>query len=205
MRIIRLIFIPVSLLLVNFCIANDSLYYAIKINFLYGSRPAKGYHKQESRRFGGIKGGHVNIEAAGRVLDFTPGKNPLFPNNKNPSGGFSINDSINWNSKTDKWTTIIVPVSEKQFTELQKLFDSVAAKTPYDYAIFGMRCAAASYDVLSKIGLFEEYPNTKNVVAHFYPKLLRKKVLKWANKNNYAVISNEGRSSRKWESDSGIL
>jgi hypothetical protein len=88
---------------------------------------------------------------------------------------------------------------------IAKLFDSVATKTPYDYAIFGMRCAAASYDVLSKIGLFKEVSNTKNVVTHFYPKLLRKKVLKWANKNNYEVISNDGRPTRKWESDSGIL
>ena len=176
----------------------------LKLIFLYGSKPAKGYHKQESKLFGGIKGGHVNIEAGGRVLDFTPGNNPLFPNNKKPSGGFSINQSVSWDGD-DKWKTMIVPVSEEQYMELQKLFDSVAAKTPYDYAIFGMRCAAASYDVLSKIGLFKEYPNTKNVATHFYPKLLRKKVLKWADKNNYTVISNEGRSSRKWESDKGLL
>lgn len=185
------------------CFASDSAY-TIKINFLYGSKPAKGYHEQESKYFGGIKGGHVNIEAGGRVLDFTPGNNPLFPHNKKPSGGFSINHAVSWDGD-DKWKTIIVPVSKEQYVELQKLFDSVAAKTPYDYAIFGMRCAAASYDVLSKIGLFEEYTNTKNVTKHFYPKLLRKKVLKWADKNNYTVISNEGRPSRKWESDKGLL
>jgi len=154
--------------------------------------------------FGGIKGGHVNIEAGGKVLDFTPGNNPLFPHNKKPSGGFSINQAVSWDGD-DKWKTIIVPVSENQYMELQALFDSVAAKTPYDYAIFGMRCAAASYDVLSKIGLFKEYSNTKNVTTHFYPKLLRKKVLKWADENNYTIISNEGRPSRKWESDKGLL
>lgn len=199
----RFILIFISLFLFNSCFASDSTY-TIKINFLYGSKPAKGYHKQESKLFGGIKGGHVNIEAGGRVLDFTPGNNPLFPNNKKPSGGFSVNQSINWTS-TDKWKTIVVPVSQEQYLELQELFDSVAAKTPYDYAIFGMRCAAASYDVLSKIGLFKEYSNTKNVATHFYPKLLRKKVLKWADDNNYTIISNEGRSSRKWESDNGVF
>jgi len=199
----RAILILVSLFLFTSCFASDTTY-AIKINFLYGSRPAKGYHQQESKLFGGIKGGHVNIEAGGRVLDFTPGNNPLFPNNKKPSGGFSVNQSLHWN-RNDKWKTVIVPVSEDQYMALQKLFDSVASNTPYDYAIFGMRCAAASYDVLSKIGLFKEYPGKKNVITHFYPKLLRKKVLKWADKNNYTVISNEGRSSRKWESDKGIL
>lgn len=195
--------ILVALLFFNASFAGDSTY-IIRINFLYGSRPAKGFHQHESKLFGGIKGGHVNIEAGGRVLDFTPGNNPLLPNNKKPSGGFSVNNSVNWDGD-DKWKTIIVPVSESQYMELLNIFDSVAAKTPYDYAIFGMRCAAASYDVLSKIGLFKEYSNKKNVITHFYPKLLRKKILKWAENNNYTVLSNEGRSSRKWESDKGVF
>ena len=198
---VTLIFI--SFFLFTSCFASDTTY-TIKINFLYGSRPAKGYHQQESKLFGGIKGGHVNIEAGGRVLDFTPGNNPLFPHHKKPSGRFSINQSINWTS-TDKFKTVVVPVSKDQYVALQEIFDSVAANTPYDYAIFGMRCAAASYDVLSKIGLFKEYSNTKNIATHFYPKLLRKKVLKWADRNKYPVISNEGRSSRKWESDKGVF
>ena len=199
----RALFILISVFLVNTCFASDTTY-TIKLNFLYGSRPAKGYRQQESKLFGGIKGGHVNIEAGGRVLDFTPGNNPLFPHNKKPSGGFSINPSVTWDND-DKWKTIVIPVSEVQYMALQKIFDSVAARTPYDYAIFGMRCAAASYDVLSKIGLFKEYSNDKNVITHFYPKLLRKKILKWADKNNYTVISNEGRRSRKWESDKGAF
>jgi len=199
----RIYFILATIFFFNTCFAGDTTY-TIRINFLYGSRPAKGYHQQESKLFGGIKGGHVNVEAGGKVLDFTPGNNPLFPHNKKPSGGFSINQSVSWDAD-DKWKTIIVPVSEEQYIELQKLFDSVAAKTPYDYAIFGMRCAAASYDVLTKIGLFKEYPNTKNIAAHFYPKLLRKKILKWADKNDYTILSNDGRPSRKWESDNGLF
>jgi len=199
----RIVAVLISFFIFSSCFAGDSTY-TIRINFLYGSKPARGYHEQEPRLFGGIKGGHVNIEAGGRVLDFTPGNNPLFPHNKRPSGGFSINQSVSWDGD-DKWKTVIVPVSEERYIELQKVFDSVAAQTPYDYAIFGMRCAAASYDVLSKIGLFEEYTTAKNVATHFYPKLLRKKVLKWAGKNNFTVISNEGRSSRKWESDNGLL
>jgi len=199
----RALFLSITIFIFGTCLASDTTY-TIKINFLYGSRPAQGHHHDESKLFGGIKGGHVNIEAGGRVLDFTPGNNPLFPNNKKPSGGFSIHHTSRL-TDTDKWKTVVVPVSQDQYTALQKLFDSVTAKTPYDYAIFGMRCAAASYDVLSKIGLFKEYPNSKNIATHFYPKLLRKKVLKWADKNNYTIISNEGRQSRKWESDKGLL
>lgn len=189
----------------NSCLANDSTTYLIKINFLYGSRPAKGYKDSESKLFGGIKGGHVNIEAGDRVLDFLCGNNPLFPNKKSPTGGFKINQSVNWDTATNKWASVLVPVSSQQYNLLQHLFDSLSAKTPYDYAIFGMRCAAASYDVLSDIGLFKKIPNPKNISKHFYPKLLRKKVLKWAEENNYMVISKEGRTSRKWESDKGLL
>ena len=199
----KAVLILISILFFNSCFAGDTTY-SIKINFLYGSRPAKGHRHDESKLFGGIKGGHVNIEAGGRVLDFTPGNNPLLPHNKKPSGGFSINSSVTWDDD-DKWKTVIVPVTPEQYFALQIIFDSVAAKTPYDYAIFGMRCAAASYDVLSKIGLFTEYPIKKNIATHFYPKLLRKKVLKWAEKNNYVVHSNERRASRKWESDKGLL
>ena len=200
-----LLFIFLFAFIGNRSIANDSLSYTIKINFLYGSRPAKGYKHAEAKLFGGIKGGHVNIQCGQKVLDFMPGNNPLLPNNIKPTGGFKLNQSIYWDTTNTKWTSIIVPVSSEQYAYLQRLFDSLSAKTPYDYAIFGMRCAAASYDVLSDIGLFKKISNPKNISKHFYPKLLRKKVLKWAEENHYTVISKEGRNTRKWESDKGLF
>lgn len=175
----------------------------IKVHFLYGSKPAKEHKNSESKHFGGLKGGHVNIESAGRILDFMPGNCPLFPSRKNPTGGFRINHSVYWDTATNKWATILVPITKSQMKSLDSLYDLYSAKTPYDYAVFGMRCAAASYDVLSKIGLFEELSNGKNVVKHFYPKLLRKRMFKWAKANNYTITTNIGRVSRKWESDKG--
>lgn len=177
----------------------------IRLHFLYGSKPAKGYKKTESKHFGGIKGGHVNIEAGGRVLDFMPGKCPILPENKKPSGGFRLNRSIYWDTATTKWATVLIPVSRKQMAKLDSLFDLYSQTTPYDYAVFGMRCAAASYDVLSEIGLFPEMSNRTNVVRHFYPKLLRKRIYKWAEKNNYTIVHHGGRETRKWESDSGLF
>ena len=187
--------------------ANDSTNttYYIKLNFLYGSKPAKGYKKTESVYFGGLKGGHVSIEAGGKVLDFMPGNNPLLPNKTRPTGGFRLNNSIYWDTTSSKWIFVYVPVSAEQYNKLQLLFDSLSKQTPYDYAIFGMRCAAASYDVLSMIDLFPELSIKQNVAAHFYPKLLRKKILKWARDNNYTIREHEGRSSLKWESDKGML
>jgi hypothetical protein len=177
----------------------------IKLNFLYGSKPAKGYKESESRLFGGLKGGHVNIEANGKVLDFMPGDCPLFPKNKNPTGGFRINNNVYWDTSGDKWTTILIPVTAAQMNRLDSLFNTYRQATPFDYAVFGMRCASASYYVLSKLGLFEEISNRKNVTKHFYPKLLRKYMLRWASKHDYPVIKYKGKNTRKWEKDSGFF
>ncbi len=201
----RFIFTSILLLIFSISHANDTLQFQIKINFLYGSKPAKGFKQSESKLFGGLKGGHVNIEAGGRVLDFRPGNNPLFPQNRKPTGGYKLSETAYKNKEKDKWTTVIVSVNEDQFIKLQKLFDSFSVKTPYDYSVFGMRCAAASYDVLSEIGLFKKISANKNIAEHFYPKLLRKKILKWAEQKSFTILNNEGRPSRKWESDKGLL
>lgn len=177
----------------------------IKLNFLYGSKPSRGYKNSEVNHFGGLKGGHVNIEANGRVLDFLPGKCPLFPENKKPTGGFYINSKISWDTASTKWMSIIIPVSPAKMKELDKVLDSFIKKTPYDYAVFGMRCAAATYDVLGKIGLVKKGSKMNTITRNFYPKLLRKRMLKWAIRNNYMVIFHEGRKSRKWETDKGLL
>ena len=64
-----------TLLLAGFCFISflcqgQVNYDTIQLHFLYGSVPAKGYKESEKKLFGGIKGGHVNIEANGKVLDF---------------------------------------------------------------------------------------------------------------------------------------
>jgi hypothetical protein len=192
------------ILLCCYCLAlraQDS----IKLNFLYGSKPAKGYKKSEAKHFGGLKGGHVNIEANGRVLDFLPGNCPIFPQNKKPTGGYYINSHISWDTSITKCMSITIPVTALQLRQLENLFDSFSKKTPYDYAVFGMRCAAASYDVLSKTGLVKKMSQQKNIVKHFYPKLLRKRMLRWAATHHYPVIVHDGRPSRKWESDKGVF
>ena len=178
----------------------------IQLNFLYGSVPAKGFGKSEPKLFGGLKGGHVNIEVNGRVLDFKPG-NPcaIVPNNSKPGGGFHLNSRVSWDTAISKWMTIQIPVTQEQLDGLDSLFTDYANQTPYDYAVFGMRCAAASYDVLSEVGILKKRSYKNNILVNFYPKLLRKRMLKWAKENNYTVTFHEGRTSRKWESDEGFF
>lgn len=177
----------------------------IKLHFLYGSRPAKGYKDTEKKVFGGIKGGHVSIEVDGRVLDFLPGKNPLLPQNSRPTGHFKINPGRYWDTTTSKWAEVHIPVTPLQKNQLLVLFTELSEQTPYDYAILGMRCAAASYHVLSEVGLLKRLRNNQNIFRHFYPKLLRKKIYRWARQNQYPVYFHNGRTSRKWESDKGIF
>ncbi|MEP6675106.1 MAG: hypothetical protein ABJA78_08120 [Ferruginibacter sp.] len=175
----------------------------IRVNFLYGSKPAKGFKKTESKRFGGIKGGHVNIEMDGRCLDFGPGGNcHVFPNKKNPNGKFCIHDKLKWDTLNDKSAYILVPVTKFQKDSLEKIFTSYSSQTPFDYAVFGNRCASASYRVLNYIGLVDK---ERSVLSNFYPKLVRKKLYKWAKRNNYYVKKFGGRDSRIWESDQGLL
>ena len=188
-------------LLSHACLAQDT----IRLHFLYGSRPARHFKASESKLFGGIKGGHVNIEANGRVLDFMPGKCPLFPDNKNPSGGFRLNHSRYWDTAATKWMTILIPVTPQQMDQLQNLFTSYAQQTPYDYAVFGMRCAAACYDVLSEIGLVKKLSPRQDIARNFYPKLMRKRMLKLAKRRGYIITRHEGRLSRKWEKDQGLF
>ena len=179
---------------------------SIKLNFLYGSVPSKGHKKSEPKWFGGIKGGHVNIEAAGKVLDFKPGDPcAIIPNNKKPGGGFHLSSSLYWDTATTKWISITIPVTREQLDRLNELFIDYAEETPYDYAVFGMRCAAASYDVLSEVGIVKPLSIKTNIIQNFYPKLLRKRMLKWAKENNYPIVYHEGRKTRKWESDEGVF
>lgn len=179
---------------------------SLRINFLYGSKPAKGYKQTESKRFGGIKGGHVNIELNGRVLDFAPnGRCHLFSRNKKPGGGFFINSRAWWDTLNEKSAYIVVPVARWQADSLNKIFDSFAAATPYDYAVFGHRCASATYHVLSMAGILRRKSTFGNVTGNFYPKLLRKKLFKWAARRGYAVKKFQGSKSRKWEKDAGIF
>lgn len=178
----------------------------IRVNFLYGSVPARGFRTTEKPAFGGLKGGHVNIQSSGRVLDFRPhGTCHIVPVGSKPNGGFDINNGLYWDTATTKWASIRIPVTAAQKAELETIFSEYASSTPYDYAVFGMRCAAASYDVLSRIGLFPQMSERNNIIAHFYPKLLRKKVFSWARKHDYEIVFHEGRTSRVWESDKGLL
>jgi hypothetical protein len=181
----------------------------IKVNFLYGSRPAKHYKETESKWFGGIFGGHVGIEIdTGKIFNFVHhGNLHLFPGKSNLHSSFVIYSSKKFweilgdSSETVKKASVIIPVSQSQLNKLDSICEVYCAHTPYDYALFGMRCGAATYDVLAKIGIVKTYSYRKTVFKIFCPKILREKLFKEAQQNGWKVIKQEGTNRRIWEKD----
>ena len=190
-----------------FAFSEDSLY--IKVHFLYGSKPSKDHKDTEKKWFGGILGGHVGIEGdSGMVLNFlSGGKCHLFAEKTNRTSNFKEFTLTRFYSifggKPDsmKKAIVYIPVTKQQ----KQLFDSIASayikQTPYDYAVFGMRCSAAAYDILGQLDIFPHYSHTKTYKKIFYPKLLRKRLLKKADENGWTVVMEDGSGKRVWERD----
>jgi hypothetical protein len=188
--------------------AQDTAY--IRVHFLYGSRPLKDFKETEPRWFGGILGGHVGIEATdNRILNFIPhGRFRLVARNKTRHSRYVVDSFHRFYSRlgaqhpdSTKKAIVIIPVTLQQ----KQKFDSIASvyleRTPYDYAFIGMRCGAATYEILASLGILKQFSRAKTITKIAYPKKLRKRLLKKAAKNGWTVIRQEGTSRRKWESD----
>jgi hypothetical protein len=176
----------------------------VTVHFLYGSVPGKGFKDTEPKKFGGKKGGHVTIQTGDSITGFQPkGTCHVVGKKKNANGYFRSEATGKWIKDTvaAKYTSIIIPVSAEQYALVKRTLDNYLQKSPYDYAVFGMRCAAASYDVLEDIGVVKKRSRVGKWASFFYPQLLRRKLLKLADKNDYTVVKHPGSSSRSWEKE----
>jgi hypothetical protein len=177
---------------------------SIKVYFLYGSKPAKGFEKIEKRRFGGINGGHVSIGVDEEIIGFGPkGKLHIFPEKNKHHSKFITESLASFIKDTvgDKYTVITIPVTNDQYKKLKDIHNGYCSAPPYDYAFMGMRCAAASYDILSQIGLLKPKGKAAIATRYFYPRRLRHRMLREAKEKGYKVNQQPGRQSRKWERD----
>ena len=200
---IFLTFLMIQTLLITALFGQNQ--HTIKVYFKYGSKPARHFKKTEEKYFGGIHGGHVSIGVDTAVIGFSfyYGYH-IFPNNKKLNGVYNFEGIHKFRKDTVgfKYTTFQISLTDTQYYKLNTIFNNyLFLRTPYDYALFGMRCAAAAYDVLSQIGIFKVRSRCCNIISNFYPKLLRKKMFKLAKKNNYTILKHAGRTSRKWERD----
>jgi hypothetical protein len=186
--------------------SRDSNTHYIKVHFLYGSKPIQKYKATEPKWFGGVLGGHVGIESdSGHILNFrgkgnfhvfqSKNKHSMFDDHNYP-GFYSILGS---HPDSVKKVIITIPVTAVQ----KRIFDSISAayrkESPYDYALFGMRCGAAAYEILAQLGILKEYPYQKTYMKIFYPQKLRRRLLTIAEKNNWLIERYEGTDRRKWE------
>lgn len=185
--------------------AKDSLSKTVTIHFYYGSKPARGYKGSESKYFGGIHGGHVSLQIDSTIFSFVPAHFPvhIFAHKGKRQSAYVTESAAGFFRDTAgcKFTSITFPVSDSQYTAIQKLKTGYLASTPYDYAFFGMRCAAAAYDVLGQAGIVKKRCNFANVFVNFYPKPMRKRLIKRAKKENLEMVQHGGRLSRRWEKD----
>ncbi len=176
----------------------------IQVLFLYGSRPVHGYWHKESHYFGGFHGGHVSVVMDSFVIGFRHVKGlHVIPKRKHDGGSY-INEKLKDFVKdtiASKYTSFKVPITHEQYQNLNNIFQAYIDKTPYDYAFLGMRCASATYEVLSYIGLFKIKSRCGNIISNFYPKLFRKKMFALAKEKNWKISRQPGRKTRKWEMD----
>lgn len=204
-KIMRLLILYFSLYF-NPLFSQDSSY--LKVHFLYGSKPLKAY-KNEPKWFGGILGGHVGIESdSGKILNFLPvGKFHIFPKNKDKHGTYALYSSAQFygyfggNPDFVKKTVVFIPISKQQKIQFDSLTNAYLKNTPYDYAFLGIRCGAASYEVLGQLGILPKYTLNKTKRLIIYPRKLRKRLLKKAMNNGWTIVRKQGSNQRKWEKE----
>jgi len=202
-QIITIIFCLVSFL----SYSQDTTY--LKVHFLYGSKPLKKYKDTEQKWFGGVLGGHVGIEGdSDRVVNFLPsGKFHWFAKRNDKHGTYAVHSVDNFyailggNTHSVKKAIVYIPVTR----QLKQKFDSITTaylkQTPYDYALVGMRCGGATYDILGQLNILTAYSYSKTYKKIFYPKKLRKRLFAKARENGWTIVRQNGSGKRKWEKD----
>lgn len=202
-----------QIITILFCIisfisySQDTNY--VKVHFLYGSKPLKKYKDTEQKWFGGILGGHVGIEGdSDRIVNFLPsGKFHWFAKKDNRHSTYAVHSYDNFyailggNPDSVKKAIIYIPVTTEQKQKFDSITNAYLKQTPYDYALFGMRCGAAAYEILGQLDILTKYSYSKTFKKIFYPKKLRKRLFKKANVNRWKIFRQEGSTKRKWEKD----
>lgn len=187
--------------------AQDTAF--IKVHFLYGSKPRKQYRDTESNWFGGMLGGHVGIEVdSNKILNFLPqGKFHWFASRKNLHSTYAVHVEKSFYSilgsagEEVKKAVVYISLTTEQKLKLDSLANAYLNQTPYDYALVGMRCGAATYEILARLNILKSWSNAKTAIKILYPKKLRRRLFKVAERKGWKVVREEGSNRRVWEKD----
>lgn len=175
------------------------------IHFLHGYI-RKRHCEDPKTTVGGLLGGHIEWEIEDTVYGFqyADRKKIHFYSRKQPAafgGLFTRKSKANWlkETKNDRITSIFIPLGEGQRVRLVDILEAYHRQAPYDYAFLGMRCASATFELMAEIGLLPKKSRRYYILHAFYPRQLRKRLVKWAKKNKFQVLKKEGIESRFWE------
>jgi hypothetical protein len=201
--------VPILLAFLLFAVNVQAQQDSITVHFIYGSKPAKAFKGTEKKWFGGKLGGHTGIACNNdSVLHFLlKGKVHIFPRPQKKHSQFlynSVNDFYMYLAKAPdsfKTIAITIPITMQQKIIYDSLKNNFTTCAPYDYAFFGMRCGAATYDMLAALNILKRHNKAFTIFKIFYPRKLRKRLLHLAAKNKWRISKTIGTTKRKWEND----
>jgi hypothetical protein len=173
------------------------------VEVIYGSKPID---KSESHWFGGKLGGHIGLKIGeDSILHFVPGGRVNATNANSDTGRYLISDRKQFyrtfHCDTTKTCRILIQVSNTQKQQLLTATAPFLKQGPYPYALFGMRCAAACYHLLSLADVTKDLSRSKMTWKFIYPRKLRKYLFKEAQTKGWIIERSPGSTKRKWDHD----
>jgi len=195
----QLISLVICLLTYSLVHSQDTLY----AYFIYGSKPID---ESEHKWFGGKLGGHVGLGInKDSVYHFNPGGHVGAFGKKEEPGTWRLNSAedfrCTFGCDSNKILVVSIPVSHSNWMSVKEKGDTYLHSSNYPYAFFGMRCAAACYDLLSQGNVVTPKSKPSMIRKNFYPRKLRKRLLKMAKQEGWKTALTPGRVSRKWDHD----
>ncbi|MEO1654449.1 MAG: hypothetical protein AAFU64_12960 [Bacteroidota bacterium] len=162
--------------------------------------------KKSLKSVGGLKGGHVEVHINGQVYGFTDRPQAKVPhffahNQKKSNGLFLKISEADWQTKnkTSQITFFKFPLRLGQRDSLQQQYEANIQASPYDFALFGMRCASSAYDMLAQFGILEKRSRRKTVMGIFHPRAFRKEVRPWMQEKGYSIEIQTGIEEKQWD------
>lgn len=195
----RLITFTILLLSFNCLSQTDTLV----VEVIYGSKPLT---KGEPHWFGGKLGGHIGLKIGNdSIMHFVPGGRVNATNANSDTGRYLISSTKQFyrtfHADTTKTCRIFIPISSGQKQKLLNDSKSFLEEGPYPYALFGMRCAAACYHLLSIADVTTDLSRSKMTWKFIYPRKLRKYLFKEAKSKGWIIKETAGSTKRKWDHD----
>jgi hypothetical protein len=181
----------------------------LQVRFLYGSKPKPEHVLHQKFWFGGVLGGHVGIQYndTSYLSFFYEGRVHIFQHKHEKKGKFKLQSDQEFNHIMDKDVdsvkTLIIHIPIPHDKRIR--FDSICARyikhSPYDYAFFGYRCGSSTYEILAQLDLLRTRSFRGTWFNIFYPKILRRKLIRQAKEHNWKRIKIKGTRQRRWERD----